>query len=42
MVTEFEDVVKLDLEYIDKWSLSLDFKIMLQTVGVVLFGKGAK
>ena len=42
VVTEFEDVVKLDLEYIDKWSLSLDFKIMLQTVGVVLFGKGAK
>lgn len=42
VVTEFEEVVKLDLEYIDKWTLLLDLKIMLQTVGVVLFGKGAK
>lgn len=42
VVTEFEDVVKLDLEYIDHWSLLLDLKIMFQTVGVVLFGKGAK
>ncbi len=41
-VVDFEEVVKLDLDYIDHWSLSLDFKIMLQTVGVVLFGRGAK
>ncbi len=41
-VTEFDDVVKMDLEYIDHWSLLLDFKILFQTVGVVLFGKGAK
>lgn len=41
-VFEFEDVVKLDLEYIDNWSLGLDFKILLQTVYVVLFGVGAK
>ncbi len=41
-ITDFDDVVKLDLEYIDNWSLTLDFKILLQTVGVVLFGKGAK
>ena len=41
-VVDFEDVVKLDLEYIDHWSLTLDFKIMCQTVGVVLFGRGAK
>ena len=41
-VVDFDEVVKLDLEYIDHWSLSLDFKIMLQTVGVVLFGRGAK
>lgn len=41
-VENFDDVVKYDLEYIDNWSLKLDFKIILQTVGVVLFGKGAK
>ena len=41
-VEDFDEVVKLDLHYIDHWSLSLDFKILIQTVGVVLFGKGAK
>lgn len=37
-VKNFEDVVKLDFHYIDQWSLVLDIKIILQTVGV-LFGK---
>ena len=41
-IEDFDEVVKLDLEYIDNWSLSLDFKILLQTVGVVLLGRGAK
>ena len=41
-IMDFDEVVKLDLEYIDNWSLSLDFKILLSTVGVVAFGKGAK
>lgn len=41
-IENFDDVVKYDLHYIDHWSLSLDFKILLQTVGVVLLGKGAK
>lgn len=41
-IKNFDEVVKLDLQYIDNWSLSLDFKILLQTVGVVLFGKGSK
>lgn len=41
-VEDFDEVVKLDLHYIDHWSLSLDFKILVQTIGVVLFGKGAK
>lgn len=40
--TEFEDVIKYDLEYIDNWSLSLDIKLILQTIIVVLTGKGAK
>ena len=41
-IQDFDEVVKLDLKYIDNWSLTEDFKILLQTVGVVLFGKGAK
>jgi len=41
-IDNFDDVVKLDLEYIENWSLGLDFKILLQTIGVVLFRKGAK
>ena len=41
-ITDFEEVVKLDTEYIDNWSLTEDFKILLKTVGVVLFGRGAK
>ena len=41
-IDDFDEVVRLDLEYIDNWSLGLDFKILLQTVGVVLFHKGAK
>lgn len=34
-IDNFEDVVKLDLEYIDNWSLGLDIKILLKTVGAV-------
>lgn len=41
-ISDFDEVVKLDLEYIDNWSLTLDIKILLQTVGTVLFRRGAK
>ena len=41
-ITDFDEVVKLDLSYIDHWSLSLDFKILLKTVAVVFRHKGAK
>lgn len=41
-ITDFEEVVKLDTEYIYNWSLSLDAKIIGRTVGVVLKRKGAK
>lgn len=37
----FEDWVKLDLAYIDRWSLLLDFEILLRTVPAVLEGDGA-
>ena len=41
IVRDFNDWVKLDVEYIDNWSLGLDLSILLRTVPVVLFGKGA-
>lgn len=41
-IIDFDDVVKYDLEYIDNWTLGLDIKILLQTVWVVLTGKGSK
>ena len=41
-ITKFDEWVKLDLEYIDNWSLWLDVKILLQTFPVVLSGFGAK
>lgn len=37
----FDTWMKLDLQYIDNWSLMLDFKILLKTVYVVLTGYGA-
>ncbi len=41
-VSDFQEWVRLDLEYIDNWSLWLDIKILLQTIPVVLRGTGAK
>lgn len=37
----FEEWVKLDLEYLDNWSLWLDLKILAKTIPVVLLGIGA-
>jgi exopolysaccharide biosynthesis polyprenyl glycosylphosphotransferase len=38
---EFETWMRLDLEYIDNWSLSLDLKILLHSIPAVLVGRGA-
>jgi lipopolysaccharide/colanic/teichoic acid biosynthesis glycosyltransferase len=38
---DFEDWMKLDLEYIDHWSLWMDAKILLKTVPAVFKGNGA-
>jgi exopolysaccharide biosynthesis polyprenyl glycosylphosphotransferase len=38
---DFETWMKLDLQYIDNWSLFLDFKLMVRTLPAVLFGTGA-
>ena len=40
-VKDFEDVVKMDLDYIDNWSLGLDIKILCKTV-VTVFTEGGK
>jgi lipopolysaccharide/colanic/teichoic acid biosynthesis glycosyltransferase len=41
-VTDFKEWVRLDLEYIDNWSLWLDIKILLRTIPVVIGGNGAR
>ncbi len=41
-IQDFEEVVKLDCEYIDTWSPALDIKILFKTVNVVLTHKGAE
>ncbi|MFA7342683.1 MAG: sugar transferase [Terrimicrobiaceae bacterium] len=41
-VTDFQDWVRMDLEYIDNWSVLLDLYILIRTVPVVLAGSGAK
>ncbi len=41
-ITSFDDWVKLDLDYIDNWSLWLDIKLLVMTIPAVLFAKGAK
>ena len=40
-VVDFEEVVRLDREYIDQWSLWLDAKVMLQTLPAVMRRTGA-
>jgi lipopolysaccharide/colanic/teichoic acid biosynthesis glycosyltransferase len=39
-INDFDHWVKLDLEYIDNWSLRLDFRILLKTIPAVLRGSG--
>ena len=41
-ITDFDEVVKLDLEYIDNWSLLGDIKILFKTVYSVIKRDGAE
>lgn len=41
-ITDFEEIVRLDVEYIDNWSFMLDVKILLKTVLEVFRGSGAR
>ncbi|TKN79087.1 sugar transferase [Enterococcus faecium] len=40
-ITDFEEVVKLDAEYIRNWSMGLDFRILFKTVKTVLHRNGS-
>jgi exopolysaccharide biosynthesis polyprenyl glycosylphosphotransferase len=40
-IVTFNDAARLDLYYIDNWSLNLDLEILLETVKIVVFGQGA-
>lgn len=40
-ITNFDEVVELDMKYISGWSLELDIRIILQTIKVVLGRRGA-
>jgi lipopolysaccharide/colanic/teichoic acid biosynthesis glycosyltransferase len=41
-ITNFEDIVKLDAEYIDTWTVGTDLKIIMKTIGKVLKKEGAE
>lgn len=41
-IKDFDEVVKLDMQYIDNWSIMKDIKILLMTVYVVFAGKGSR
>jgi len=40
-ITDFEEITRLDTEYIENWSIGLDIRILIKTVGTVLAHKGA-
>lgn len=40
-ITDFEEIVELDNDYITNWNLRLDLKIIMRTIGVVLKTKGS-
>ena len=40
-IIDFEEVVALDKKYITEWNIGIDFRILLQTVRIVITGKGS-
>jgi exopolysaccharide biosynthesis polyprenyl glycosylphosphotransferase len=42
LIRDFDEWVKLDLDYIDNWSLTRDLELLLRTIPAVLLGTGAR
>jgi exopolysaccharide biosynthesis polyprenyl glycosylphosphotransferase len=40
-ITDFDEIARLDIKYIENWSLWLDIKILLKTFHVILIGQGS-
>ena len=40
-IVDFEEVVRLDTEYIENWSIVMDLRILFQTIKVIFTGKGS-
>jgi lipopolysaccharide/colanic/teichoic acid biosynthesis glycosyltransferase len=40
-ITDFEEIVKMDLHYQDKWSIFYDLRLIFETVVAVVHRKGA-
>lgn len=40
-IVDFEEVVRLDKQYITEWNLGMDIKILIQTIKIVITGKGS-
>ena len=41
-ITDFEEVVKLDMKYINNWGIREDIKIIAKTIAVIFTGEGAE
>ncbi len=41
-IKDFDEVVKLDMQYIDNWTILKDIEILIMTVFVVFAGKGSR
>ena len=41
-IEDFEEVIKLDMQYINNWDIGMDIKLILKTVGIIFTGRGAE
>lgn len=41
-ITDFDEVVRLDIQYIENWNIGVDIRIIFKTIWVVLTGSGAR
>ncbi|MBR3355495.1 MAG: sugar transferase [Oscillospiraceae bacterium] len=41
-ILDFEEVIDLDMKYINNWDIGMDIKLILKTVGIIFTGRGAE